>query len=98
MARTTPFVVDIPGTGRGRSAHHHGHVVAQVATSDEGLVDRDHRSPVPAEVVEQIEQAGGPSPSDPWRTRDENSSQIAVPDSAADWIEAIANEETPEAP
>lgn len=54
-------------------------------------------SPVPAEVVEQIEQAGGPSPSDPWRTRDENSCQIAVPDSAADWIEAIANEETPEA-
>ena len=55
-------------------------------------------SPVPADVVEQIEQAGGPSSSDSWWTREEPSSEMSVPDDAADWIEELANEETPEAP
>lgn len=52
--------------------------------------------PVPPAVVEQIERAGGPAASDPWwAASDDDPSEVMLPDSAVDWVEEIANEETP---
>lgn len=50
---------------------------------------------VPAAIVEQIAEAGGPTTSDPWWTRDEEVSGLYMPDAATDWIEEVANGETP---
>ena len=50
---------------------------------------------VPAEVVAEIAEAGGPVASDPWWVQ--RAPGFYVPDEATDWIEAVANGEEPEA-
>jgi len=51
---------------------------------------------VPAEVVAEIAEAGGPASSDPWWVG-QSGPGCYVPDEATDWIEAVANGEEPEA-
>lgn len=55
-------------------------------------------SPVPPAVVEQIEMAGGPTRSDPGWTHEDDSSEVLLPGAAIDWIEEIANGESPATP
>ena len=50
---------------------------------------------VPTSIVEEITQAGGPAHSDAWWVIDHQSAGARMPDEAVDWIEEIANEETP---
>ena len=50
---------------------------------------------VPAAVVAQIAEAGGPTASDTWWVADEDATGPVMPDEAIDWIEEIANEEAP---
>lgn len=53
-------------------------------------------SGVPPAVVHQIELAGGPATSDPWwAASDDDPSLVMLPDAAIDWVEAIANGESP---
>ena len=47
---------------------------------------------VPAEVVAEIAEAGGPVASDPWWAH-QNASAFYLPDETTDWIEAVANDE-----
>ena len=51
---------------------------------------------VPAEVVMEIAEAGGPAASDPWWVS-ESAPGFYFPDEATDWIEAVANGEDTEA-
>jgi hypothetical protein len=53
---------------------------------------------VPVPIIEQIEQAGGPGLADGWWTWDDDSTGWLMPDSATDWIEQVANDETPDVP
>jgi hypothetical protein len=50
---------------------------------------------VPVAILEQIERAGGPARSDPWWTHEEISAGPVMPDTAVDWIDEVANGETP---
>ena len=50
---------------------------------------------VPATIVDEIAQAGGPAKSDPWWVEDDGSTGLLIPDEAIDWIEEIANNEKP---
>jgi hypothetical protein len=50
---------------------------------------------VPAPIVEEITEAGGPVKSDAWWVGQDGSTDSFMPDEATDWIEEIANEETP---
>lgn len=50
---------------------------------------------VPTSIVEEITQAGGPAHSDAWWVIGHQSAGARMPDEAVDWIEEIANEETP---
>jgi hypothetical protein len=52
---------------------------------------------VPAPIVEEITGAGGPVRSDAWWVAHDGSTGSYLPDAATDWIEEIANEETPAA-
>ena len=51
---------------------------------------------VPAAVVAEIAEAGGPMASDQWWVG-QGAPGFHIPDEAADWIEAVANGEEPEA-
>jgi hypothetical protein len=50
---------------------------------------------VPSTIVEEIGNAGGPVRSDGWWATQDGSSSAHFPDAATDWIEEIANDETP---
>lgn len=50
---------------------------------------------VPSSIVEEITEAGGPAQTDDWWVIDHASDGACMPDEAVDWIEEIANEETP---
>lgn len=50
---------------------------------------------VPAAVVAEIAEAGGPAASDAWWTQ-QSARGFHVPDEAIDWIEAVANGEDDE--
>lgn len=52
---------------------------------------------VPAPIVEEITRAGGPVWSDAWWVAQDGSTGSYMPDAATDWIEEIANDETPAA-
>jgi hypothetical protein len=49
---------------------------------------------VPAELVAEIAEAGGPGASDPWWGY-QSASRFYFPDEVIDWIEAVANGEDP---
>ena len=49
---------------------------------------------VPAAIVEEITEAGGPAKSDAWWVIQDGSAGLCMPDEAIDWIEEVANEET----
>ena len=51
---------------------------------------------VPAEVVAEIAEAGGPVASDPWWVG-QSTPGFYLPDEATDWIEAVANGEEAQA-
>lgn len=53
---------------------------------------------LPAPVVEDIAGAGGAIDTDAWWIGQNGSSGFYLSDAAIDWIEAVANGETPEAP
>ncbi len=54
---------------------------------------------VPPALLDQIELVGGPAVSDPWWTRaDADSAEVLLPDDAVDWVEALANGESPATP
>ena len=53
---------------------------------------------VPVSIVEEIAAAGGPARSEGWWVRDDEPERLLMPDEAVDWIEEIANDETPTAP
>ena len=46
-------------------------------------------------VREEIAACGGPGPSDDWWVTDDDAPEPRMPDAAIDWIEAVANDETP---
>jgi hypothetical protein len=50
---------------------------------------------VPAAIVEEIMEAGGPEKSDAWWVGQDGSTDFFMPDEAIDWIEEIGNAETP---
>lgn len=51
---------------------------------------------VPPELVEEITQAGGTITSDAWWVGQSGPSGFYISDEATDWIDEIANGETPE--
>ena len=51
---------------------------------------------VPAQVVAEIAEAGGPGAADSWWAGRSGIDGRYFPDEAVDWIEAIANQETPQ--
>jgi hypothetical protein len=53
---------------------------------------------VPAPIVQEISQVGGPLMSHAWWVTEDGSTGTYMPDAATDWIEEIANDETPAAP
>jgi hypothetical protein len=53
---------------------------------------------VPATIIDEIEAVGGPARSDGWWVDQGGSDGSRMPDEAIDWIEEIANAETPPAP
>lgn len=53
---------------------------------------------VPAEIVAEVTAAGGAITSDAWWVGQSGPSGFYISDEAADWIEAIANDEDPETP
>ena len=48
---------------------------------------------VPGRIIQEITEAGGPSESDVWWVRQDDSAGLCMPDEAVDRIEEIANEE-----
>lgn len=64
-------------------------------TTREWLIE-NNGDEVPAEVVAEIAEAGGPVSSDPWWVG-QGGPDRCLPDEATDWIEAVANGEKPEA-
>jgi len=53
---------------------------------------------VPVDIVAEITDAGGSVASDAWWVGESSPSGFNFADEAADWIEAVANGEAPEAP
>ena len=51
---------------------------------------------VPAEVLEEIADAGGSFDSDAWWVGESGPSGFYFSDDAVDWIEAVGNGEAPE--
>jgi hypothetical protein len=52
---------------------------------------------VPATIVDEISAAGGPAGTDGWWRAHDESTGPHMPDAATDWIEELANDETPTA-
>jgi len=48
---------------------------------------------VPAEVVAEIAEVGGPESTDSWWANQNGAPGHYFPDDAIDWVEAIANDE-----
>ena len=46
-------------------------------------------------VAEDVERAGGPVPPDAWWVGDHGPDGLHLSDAAVDWIEEVANAETP---
>jgi len=53
---------------------------------------------VPEDVVAEITEAGGAIAPDAWWIGEVHEQGITLSDDAVDWVEAIANAETPEPP
>lgn len=53
---------------------------------------------LPAWVVEQIGRAGGSVTTGAWWVGENGPAGLSLSDAAVDWIEAVANGETPAAP
>lgn len=53
---------------------------------------------VPAPIVEEIARAGGAITSDAWWVGQNDASGFYLSDAAIDWVDEVANAETPEAP
>lgn len=53
---------------------------------------------VPQWIVEEIAQAGGDVTSDAWWVGENGPSGFYLSDAAIDWVDEVANEETPETP
>ena len=51
---------------------------------------------IPADLVAEIRQAGDPSAIEVDLVEDEEGSGVVLSDSAIDWVDTVANEETPE--
>jgi hypothetical protein len=52
---------------------------------------------VPAPIIEEIADAGGRLGSETWWVGQDGSSGCFMPDAATDWIDEVANGETPAA-
>ena len=50
---------------------------------------------VPAAVVSEIAEAGGPAGDDSWWASQDETPRHYFPDDAIDWVQATANEEEP---
>jgi hypothetical protein len=50
---------------------------------------------IPPTVMTEIAEVGGPATADAWWVTGEVGTGAVMPDEAIDWIEEIANEETP---
>lgn len=75
--------------------HEHRAVVDKAAAFNAGMANREQRRIVPAEVVAEIAEVGGPASADSWWAGKRGASEHYFPDEAIDWIEAIANDENP---
>jgi hypothetical protein len=53
---------------------------------------------LPEAVVDEIARAGGSMTPDSWWVGENGPAGSYLSDAAIDWIEAVANEETPESP
>ena len=53
---------------------------------------------VPASVVDEITRAGGQVATDAWWVGENGPAGFSLSDPAVDWVEAVANDETPDAP
>ncbi|WP_406633567.1 hypothetical protein [Pseudarthrobacter quantipunctorum] len=51
---------------------------------------------VPAAIVAEIAEAGGPASDDSWWASQDETPGHCFPDDAIDWVEATANEEEPQ--
>ncbi|SOC57666.1 hypothetical protein [Ornithinimicrobium cerasi] len=70
----------------------------QLSSGTRDWLIANNGSPVPPAIVEQIELVGGPGAADPWWGRGEDATELLLPDQAVDWIEAVANGESPPPP
>jgi Methyltransferase domain len=92
-----------PETGRrGQIAMHTGVMAIEVwwprlQPATRAWLVANNGDAVPAPIVEEIVHAGGPGRSDAWWVAQDGSADARMPDAAIDWIEEIANEETPAA-
>jgi hypothetical protein len=66
-------------------------------TTREWLIENNGDA-VPPEIVAEITAAGGSINSDSWWVGQSGPSGFYISDEAADWIEAVANGETPDEP
>jgi len=55
----------------------------------------DNGDSVPAPVIEEIERAGGSPAADAWWVGQTGPTGVHLSDEAVDWVEAVANGETP---
>ena len=53
---------------------------------------------VPARILSEITDAGGDVDGDAWWVGESDDSGFYFSDRAIDWIEAVANDESPDAP
>lgn len=68
----------------------------QLSSETRDWLMANNGGPVPPALVEQIKRAGGPAVSDPWwGASDDDPAEVMLPDAAVDWVEEIANAESP---
>ena len=53
---------------------------------------------VRASVVDEITRAGGQVATDAWWVGENGPAGFSLSEAAVDWVEAVANDETPDAP
>lgn len=58
----------------------------------------DNGDVVPASVVDEITRAGGRVATDAWWVGEHGPAGFFLSDAAVDWVEAVANDETPDGP
>ena len=76
--------------------HEHRRVVAEAAAGVPGVLIANNGDVVPPDLVVEIAQAGGVTTTDAWWVGHSGPTGFFLSDEAIDWIDEVANGETPE--